>query len=254
MCAPYITGKINEKRHSLTPLALAMALEDAWLILKNSAAPAWTRNIPEESKEDLAEREREVAYRAYPRETVDEVTGDIFAPAGDAKDHRIQTNEALTNMRQGTHVDLRQGQLDQANKILDNRRAAWRKRYPPRSFAGRVWDRLTGQNDRITEEESTAGQLHDVDWRTRQLQAARRGEELSGRHGGFRSIHDETPPTQPFAAMNHQIQRMPAPGVGAESSFNTNPPDATTHAFAPAPTWQGQELPKQQQSWVPPTQ
>ncbi len=34
MCAPYTTGKINEKSLSLTPLALAMALEEAWLVLK----------------------------------------------------------------------------------------------------------------------------------------------------------------------------------------------------------------------------
>lgn len=252
-----------------------MALDDAWSILKNSAAPAWARNIPEESQEDLAEREKSVQRarnrkrfvlgpqgyvqdsNPYPHNaSVDEATGEIFASAGSRKDNRIQTNEALTNMRQGTHVDLRQGQLDQARKNLGDSRAAWRANEagynaltPPRTFTRRVLDRLTGQKqrggDRMTEEEAMEGESQDVDWRTRQLQAARGGEELSGRNFEFRA---------PFADMNHQIQRMPAPDVGAESSFNTNPADATTNAFAPAPTWQGQELPKQQQSWVPPTQ
>ena len=34
--------RTKQKHLSLTPLALAMALEDAWSILKNAPAPAWT--------------------------------------------------------------------------------------------------------------------------------------------------------------------------------------------------------------------
>jgi len=234
-----------------------MALEDAWFFLKGAPAPAWTRNVAESPK---------VITGGYQ----DPVAGFMGTAGHDGTrdkhglrniqhvDNQVQTNEALSNMRQGANVDLRQGQLDRAKKNLGSSRAAWRMNdiaynalTPPRSFTRRALDRLTGRKqrggDRMTEEEAVEGEVQDVDWKKRQLQAAQEGQYL-----GHRRYEDDQSP-QPFSN-THQVQRMPAPDVGAESSFNTNPADATTSAFDPAPTWQGHEQPKQQQSWVPPTQ
>ena len=111
----------------------------------------------------------------------------------------------------------------------------------------------------MTEEEAVEGEVQDVEWKKRQLRAAQEGQQLGARRYEDHQSPDEGAvwthlySQQPYSD-THQVQRMPAPDVGAESSFNTNPADAPTSAFDPAPTWQGHEQPKQQQSWVPPTQ
>lgn len=182
-----------------------MALEDAWSILKNAPAPAWT-SVPDQT-------------RTSPLEP-----------------NIVPTNPALSAMQQDAHTDFSQGLLDEAQ-------ADAAQTEPTRL------QRLIGREN---------PRQSMVDWRKKQLDAAKEGKEV----GSYFSAYDNAEQAKAAAGDNrqegkyvrheyekplpqtHHVQRMPAPDVGAESSFQTNPQTGQS-AFEPLPAWMGPVQPQQ---------